>query len=40
MLGYWIGNQKTSYTNNINLLKKPKFKQMWEDFVKEYNYLL
>jgi hypothetical protein len=40
MLGYWIGNQKTSYTNNINLLKNPHFKQMWEDFVKEYNYLL
>jgi len=40
MLGNWIGNQKTSYTNNINLLKNPKFKQMWENFVKEYNYLL
>ena len=40
MLGYWIGNQRTSYSNNINLLKVPKFRQMWEDFVKEYNYLL
>jgi hypothetical protein len=40
MLGYWIGNQKTSYSNNINLLKNLKFRKMWEDFVKEYNYLL
>ena len=34
MLGYWIGNQRTSYSNNINLLKVPKFRQMWEDFCK------
>ena len=39
-LGSWLSHQKTNYKNNINLLKIPKFRQMWEDFVKEYNYLL
>ena len=39
-LGSWLSHQKTNYKNNINLLKVPKFRQMWEDFVKEYNYLL
>ena len=35
-LGSWIYRQKHNYKNQIQIMKNPEFKLLWEEFVKQY----
>jgi ribosomal RNA-processing protein 8 len=36
-IGTWFTNQKVAYQNVLGIMKDPKIKESWEDFMEKYN---